>query len=124
MVPITAAAASGLTSPSTRRVPAPSSVAVAASALSMAGRTPIEANHRAVPAIRPPPKAWFQPCAIMVMPTIRRISSAAMLTACMPSALGGGGMGRPPGGPGAAELRCGPALLLGEEVNLEGLAYG
>jgi hypothetical protein len=60
--------------------PAPSSVTVAASACTRPGRMPIDSNHRAVPGNLPPPKAWFQPCAMIVPPTTSRSTSAAMFT--------------------------------------------
>ena len=57
IVPRTPPAASGVSSPSRSSTPQPISVTVATQACTQAGRIPIDANQRAVPAIFPPPNA-------------------------------------------------------------------
>ena len=59
ITPITPAAPSGVSSPSTSARPAASSVTLASHACSRALRIPIDANHRPVPAILPPPHTWL-----------------------------------------------------------------
>ena len=53
------AAASGVSNPTSRSAPAPSSVTDASHACRMPGFIPILANHPAVPWILPPPKMWL-----------------------------------------------------------------
>ena len=54
ITPMMPAAANGVISPSANSSPAPISVPAAARACSAGHRIPIDANHRAVPARRPP----------------------------------------------------------------------
>src|SRR6266567_6448223 len=77
---ITAAHASGVTSPTMSRNPAASSVTTLIQACSTPHRRPRPLNQRAVPAILPPPRQWLYPCITIVTPTATRISSSAATT--------------------------------------------
>ena len=82
-----AAHASGVNRPSAMSAPAPSSVHEARIAWALPGRMPMLSNHRAVPAILPPPKKWYHPWAARVTPEPTRRIAMPRLTAAKSSVL-------------------------------------
>ena len=61
ITPIIPAAANGVISPAANSRPAPTSVTTDSRAWSSGHFIPIDPNHRAVPARRPPRNAWLYP---------------------------------------------------------------
>src|SRR5215207_2135773 len=83
MTPMPAAAANGTSRPTRSAAPAASSMYELTAACTCAGRSPMPANQRVVPARPPGPKPWFQPCMISVTPSAMRSISAAVSMSLM-----------------------------------------
>ena len=81
MTPTTPAPPNGVSSPRTRRAPAPISVRLAVQAWNQPGFIPRLSNHRPVPAIFPPPKMWLTPWAMKTAPMATRKTRRARSTA-------------------------------------------